>query len=68
MDKKDWISYNKKNIGWVIGLAAMTVAFYFLVTNFGLGMFNNFTNYSTNATALTGEPVAFFNFRGKTTR
>jgi len=44
MDKKDWLSYNKKNIGWVIGLAAMTVAFYFLVTNFGLGMFNNFTN------------------------
>jgi len=44
MDKKDWISYNKKIIGWVIGLAAMTVAFYFLVTNFGLGMFNNFTN------------------------
>ena len=57
MDKKDWISYNKKNIGWVIGLGVMTVVFYFLVTNFGLGMFDNL-RYSTNATALTGEPVA----------
>ncbi len=44
MDKKDWISYNKKNIGWVIGLVVMTVTFYFLVTNFGLGMFSNFMN------------------------
>jgi hypothetical protein len=44
MDKKDWISYNKKNIGWAIGLVVMTVAFYFLATNFGLGMFSNFTN------------------------
>ena len=44
MDKKDWISYNKKNIGWAVGLVVMTVTFYFLVTNFGLGMFSNFTN------------------------
>jgi len=44
MDKKDWISYIKKNIGWAIGLGVMTVVFYFLVTNFGLGMFDNFRN------------------------
>jgi len=44
MDKKDWISDNKKNIGLVIGLGIMTVVFYFLVTNFGLGMFDNFRN------------------------
>jgi len=44
MDKKDWISYNKKNMVLVIGLGVMTVVFYFLVTNFGLGMFDNFRN------------------------
>jgi len=44
MHKKDWISYNKKNIGWVIVLGVMTVVFSFLVTNFGLGMFDNFRN------------------------
>jgi len=27
MDKKDWISYNKKNIGWAIGLVVMTIGF-----------------------------------------
>ena len=25
MDKKDWISYNKKNIGWVIGFEGKIV-------------------------------------------
>jgi len=44
MDKKDWISYHKKNIGWAIGLVVMTIGFWFLVTNFGLGMFDNFRN------------------------
>jgi len=41
MDKKDWIRYNNKNICWVIGQGVMTVVFYFLVTNFGLGLFDN---------------------------
>ena len=44
MDKRDWISYNKKNIGWAIGLVAITIAFWFLATNFGLGMFDSFRN------------------------
>jgi len=44
MDKRDWISYNKKNIGWAIGLVAMTITFWFLVTNFGLGMFSSLRN------------------------
>jgi len=44
MDKRDWISYNKKNIGWAIGLVAMTIAFRFLATNFGLGMFSSLRN------------------------
>jgi len=30
MDKKDWISYNKKNIGWIIGLGVMSVIFLIL--------------------------------------
>jgi|TARA_B100000959_G_scaffold236813_1_gene255856 hypothetical protein len=44
MDKRDWISYNKKNIGWAIGLVAMTVAFWLLISNFGLGMFSSLRN------------------------
>jgi len=44
MDGRDWISYNKKNIGWAIGLVAMTITFWFLATNFGLGMFSSFRN------------------------
>ena len=44
MDKKDWISYNKKNIGWAIVVVVMTIAFWFLATNFGLGMFSSFRN------------------------
>ena len=44
MDKKDWINYNKKNIGWAIGLVGMTIAFWFLATNFGLGMFSSLRN------------------------
>ena len=44
MDKRDWISYNKKNIGWAIGLVAMTITFWFLVTNFGFGMFSSLRN------------------------
>ena len=44
MDKKDWLSYNKKNIGWAIGLVGMTIAFWFLVSNFGLGMFSSLRN------------------------
>jgi len=30
MDKKDWISYNKKNIGWIIGLGIMSAIFLIL--------------------------------------
>ena len=30
MNKKDWISYNKKNIGWIIGLGVMSVIFLIL--------------------------------------
>jgi len=44
MDKKDWIRYNKKNIGWAIGLVVMTIVFWFLANNFGLGMFSSFRN------------------------
>ena len=27
MDTKDWLSYNKKNIGWGVGIGIMTVLF-----------------------------------------
>ena len=30
MDKKDWLSYNKKNIGWAIGLGVMSIIFLIL--------------------------------------
>jgi len=25
MDRKDWLSYNKKNIGWGVGIGVMTI-------------------------------------------
>jgi len=25
MDRKDWFSYNKKNIGWGVGIGVMTI-------------------------------------------
>jgi len=40
MDKRDWLIYKKKEIGWAIGICIMTIGFLFLVNNFGLGMFN----------------------------
>ena len=27
MDTKDWLSYNKKNIGWGVGIGIMTILF-----------------------------------------
>ena len=27
MDSKDWLSYNKKNIGWGVGIGIMTILF-----------------------------------------
>jgi len=35
MDRKDWLSYNKKNIGWGVGIGVMTILFltYWLISN-----------------------------------
>jgi hypothetical protein len=27
MDTRDWLSYNKKNIGWGVGIGIMTILF-----------------------------------------
>jgi len=42
--ENEWLSYHKKNICLAIGLGVMTIAFWFLATNFGLGMFSSFRN------------------------